>query len=618
MRWTKFVVKNFKGICEATLDLEANGSNICTIVGLNESGKTTLLEAIDFFGKDLSANDRLPVDKENSDAFDIIPLPLRKNFNDKIILKGYFILDKSEKSNILKCNVALHDFSSTNQAKNLYCITREHVYQDSDLKTKSNTWTLEVFAKKGKAKSIKKIDHKDDLWQLVVKEISKKLPTISYFPTFAFQIPSKIYLEANKELNEKDRRINNYFLTILQDILDASTPNATLDQHILNRMNDVTEKRSNSITSMEELVYDMSRVVTKEIIGEWNRIFGKKINDKITIKADPSSKSLSFELEGQTKSPINYRSLGFKWFFCFLLFTQFRGKRKDNSKVLFLFDEPASNLHSTAQKRLLNSFQKISQDGCHVIYSTHSHYMINPKWLEHTYIVENEALNIDDKNEESEYQYDASRAISIKVWKYKQFVSKNPTKTTYYQPILDVLDYKPTELELTKKTYFLEGKTDYYAIRYFIDVIFKDDKKLGKLKDINITPSMNGASGMDTLISLYLGWGYDFKIILDSDSKKSGAGKEHQKRYIEEYGLLKERVVCLDDIEVTWMDLRIEELFTESDKLSLQKSEFPESLKYDKNMFHKALITKLGKEETFNFSEKSENNFRTLVSFLLK
>jgi len=50
MKFTYFKFKNFKGIEDQTLDLsKSGGSNIYTLVGLNESGKTTILEAINFF-----------------------------------------------------------------------------------------------------------------------------------------------------------------------------------------------------------------------------------------------------------------------------------------------------------------------------------------------------------------------------------------------------------------------------------------------------------------------------------------------------------------------------------------------------------------------------------------
>jgi len=62
---------------------------------------------------------------------------------------------------------------------------------------------------------------------------------------------------------------------------------------------------------------------------------------------------------------------------------------------LFLLDEPASNLHSTAQAQLLKSFEKLPS----LIYTTHSHHMINPKWLEGTYVVKNEGLNYGENDD---------------------------------------------------------------------------------------------------------------------------------------------------------------------------------------------------------------------------
>lgn len=52
MKYTRFSVQNFKGIKSAELRLE--GPRIVSIVGLNESGKTTLLEAIHSFRPDKS------------------------------------------------------------------------------------------------------------------------------------------------------------------------------------------------------------------------------------------------------------------------------------------------------------------------------------------------------------------------------------------------------------------------------------------------------------------------------------------------------------------------------------------------------------------------------------
>lgn len=52
MKFRSFTIRNFKGISETTLDLGDGTASIHTLVGLNESGKTTVLEAINMFQPD--------------------------------------------------------------------------------------------------------------------------------------------------------------------------------------------------------------------------------------------------------------------------------------------------------------------------------------------------------------------------------------------------------------------------------------------------------------------------------------------------------------------------------------------------------------------------------------
>ncbi|MBM0170454.1 ATP-binding protein [Altererythrobacter sp. C41] len=47
VRYLKFRIQNFKGIKDTEVDLRSStGANVFSLVGLNESGKTTILEAI--------------------------------------------------------------------------------------------------------------------------------------------------------------------------------------------------------------------------------------------------------------------------------------------------------------------------------------------------------------------------------------------------------------------------------------------------------------------------------------------------------------------------------------------------------------------------------------------
>lgn len=53
MQYKKFRIRNFKGIKDTTVDFSTlRGSSVFAFVGLNESGKTTILEAIHSFSPD--------------------------------------------------------------------------------------------------------------------------------------------------------------------------------------------------------------------------------------------------------------------------------------------------------------------------------------------------------------------------------------------------------------------------------------------------------------------------------------------------------------------------------------------------------------------------------------
>ena len=53
-------------------------------------------------------------------------------------------------------------------------------------------------------------------------------------------------------------------------------------------------------------------------------------------------------------------------------------------------------MHSTAQKNLLNTFGELI-DKSTLIYTTHSHHLINPEWLNGAYIIRNKAFDYTDE-----------------------------------------------------------------------------------------------------------------------------------------------------------------------------------------------------------------------------
>jgi predicted ATP-dependent endonuclease of OLD family len=604
MKFSEFKIKNFKGIEDITVNLiKSPEANIYTLVGLNESGKTTILEALNFFNfhdKGLSALDLPGVTIKDYNS--IIPICQRDNFNDIITLEVALKLDKDD---LKKINEFVKENTAFRQVKPVDALTYYNNYSYKDSKYESQKLKWDGFSGWPKNEQVQKFikisdtTYAEDNFKLATF-CRTLIPSILYFPNFLFDFPSRIYLETNGKPTAKDE----FYIELVQDILNSLENKTNYETHIIER---AKSKDRNDKRNLDSLLQKMNRKVTEIVFDAWNRIFKRNINDtEVIIRCDIDEEGntyLEFEIESQDGIyQINERSLGFRWFFTFLLFTQFRPFRTNSPQnVIFLFDEPASNLHSSAQKQLLKSFENLTRNS-KIIYTTHSHHLINPHWLESTYVVRNEGLKLDNPE-----TYNIKKT-NITIQPYREFVTKHPHHTAYFQPILDVLDYSPSNLESLPSCVFLEGKSDFYIISYFNNIVFDAPQQL------NMAPS-TGSSNLDTLISLYIAWGRNFIVLLDSDKE----GKQQKDRYINNFGIVAEnKIFTLEDIRKTWKNLAIEKLFEGDDAFDFQKSVYPAATTFNKTHFNRAMQEKLINLQSFKFSEETENNFKTILNFLIK
>lgn len=103
--------------------------------------------------------------------------------------------------------------------------------------------------------------------------------------------------------------------------------------------------------------------------------------------------------------------------------------------------------------------------------------------------------------------------------------------------MLDLLDYRPSFLEPVPKVVLVEGKSDFYLLRYARDV-------LGLGADIKLVPG-GGSGSLGPLISLYLGWGKSLVVLLDNDSE----GRKQRERYESNFGtVLRGRCLTLSEL----------------------------------------------------------------------
>ena len=593
MRLKEIEAQNFKGIEKINLSLENSPrNNVFTLVGINESGKTTILEAMNSFEyneeKQLStiSNAIIPTLEE------IIPVKDRTNFNGSIKIITTLLLEESDKIELKKflensCNFILCEEVNEIHIEQLYN------YKNSKYEGTAQQWDLKLIGKPKGSKSKKLAELGEEEWSKTVELLKTRMPKLLYFPSALFDLPDKIYLDPIPENDYKNR----FYSLVVQDVLDSLGGSLNIKEHLIDRIkSDNKSDRDN----LKQVCLMMGRKLSQVILEEWSMVLTNKAKGiSVEIDKDKDGVFIEFKIEGDDGYfHLSERSQGFRWFFVFLLLTQFRGYRKNEDKhIIFLFDEPAANLSQKAQKQLLKNLETIS-DKCTIIYTTHSQHLINPNWLEGAYIVTNVAY---DGGEED---YEAKNT-NIRLYRYRQFVDQYPQRVSYFQPILDVLEYVPNELDMCDNAIIVEGKTDYYVLNYFFKVILNKT-------DLYLIPGMS-CNNVDTLISLYNGWGKNFIVLLDSDE----AGKTSKKRYEKQFGsIVKDKVITLNDIDPTWKKKNMESIIDNKIKLLIEKVCFPDKQKYTKNLYNKAIQELLMCNKEVEIPENVRQAFEKIYTYL--
>lgn len=590
MKFTYFRFKNFKGIENEKLDFSKNpDSNIFTLVGLNESGKTTILEGINFFKYKSESLDVLELKEyEVKDIHSLIPINKRDNFNGIIWIEAGIELDDEDILNIKK-EFQKKGFIISKIDSTVTYTQKYHFENSKHNKSKDEfLWNSNIIGRAKTARKGKKLANTDAL--IANQYIVKYIPSILYFPNFLFDFPEKIYL--NDDIDDEKHL---FYQKIVQDTLDSLNNDLNIKDHLITRINsnDDNDKRN-----LNSLIGKLQKKLTTVIFQKWNQIFNKQLSEKEIILLtgkDESGTFLEFNIKDDVDTyRISERSLGFRWFFVYILLTQFRTYRKENKNAFFLFDEPASNLHPSAQSELLKSFEKLPK----VIYTTHSQYLINPKWLESTFVIKNEAIDYENEEEFN------SKNTNIKISKYREFAVKHPNQSNYFQPILEVLDYKPSTLELVPEVIITEGKNDFYTLNYFQQILKNKDL-------IKIIPGTS-ASNLESLISLYLGWGSKFVVLLDDDKQ----GKIQKERYINTFGeILNNSIFTLKDVNSSWEKFELEKLIEAEDQTKIIKEIYKVS-EINKSNLNRSLQELYIKNTVLEFSKQTESNFKNLFEFL--
>lgn len=617
MKYKKFQIANFKGIKLITFDLsKGKGSSVYTLVGLNESGKTTVLQAMAFFYEQIMQSSSDFEKYDNSlhssgirNLTELIPKDRDSDFTDRVSVKATVELDQSDADRLTRIFEEFK-FKCTRPYSMSFEIHLSAHFRDSKpISAKpSIEFGLDAVGKIGRGQREVEFSSDKDRKASLDNFIARMLPSIIYYPNFLLEFPDQIQLE--QSVNEDAPQA--FYRRFLQDILDSFDGNYTLQKSIIRKSRSADRQDAKA---MQQTLRKMAIQIEKTVFrSDFKMLSNTSKNKHIDVSEPKESEKEDLTPEGQKFHPlmleiaiedganrftVNERSLGFGWLFAFLLITHFRLQRKHSSMPIFVFDEPASNLHSTYQMALLKAIEDlVSDDKALVIYSTHSHYMINPKWLGAAYIVQNNASNYEDHDPFSRPPTD------IGIETYRSFAVHHPDQRTYFQPILDVLEYRPSNIEMLSNAVIVEGKSDFYFFEVFRKILQRDSFA---------TLPGTGSSNMRPLASLYLGWAKPMLIILDSDAE----GKAMKTSYLEDYGsIIENKIFTLLDVDPTWDNMEIEDLISDDDVNGLKEMTNYEGKKMSKKAIANAIEFALVSNSSFHISDKARSNYTKIFDFI--
>ena len=599
---------------------------VFAFVGLNESGKTTILEAIHSFSPDHATNKLVGGEEGFGVPFkERVPKHLFSSFTGDVSVAATIKLEDGDKEAISEILKSDHDIILNLDILDDKIIFERHQrFKKGDFVASYFSLRSEVKIKTGRQRTWRIASFQER--ETIKNVIYSSAPDIAYFPTFIFDFPKKIFLTG-----ERGGSVSKFYKSVLQDILDYDGKGLTIEDSIVRRIRGdgkdvpwlqfLSELESSGDKRKIQHVLDRAgAVVTKVVFGRWNEIFGNDIEGKeinisfdtpqgerkdesgVNVLTNEHDIYITFEIkDGTRRFDVNDRSLGFRWFFAFMLFTQFRVARENTRPILFLFDEPASNLHAASQKKLIESFPEVAKGSHTLAYTTHSHYMIDPKWLEQTFIVTNRTDAPDDPSIDT-LSFD-DESLDIKAFQYRVFVNDYPNKISYFQPVLDRLDVIPSRFDIKKDSILLEGKSDYYILRYAAEM-------LGR-KSFALLPGF-GSGTFGPLASLSVGWNLNMLFILDGDAE----GEKERERYMKDYGLAENRIITInhlvDEVKV------IEDLLDdEARKIISNKLKLGDRVP-NKHQIAQYFQEFLAREETYPLGLFFENNVKKVFDELEK
>jgi len=504
MKLKSFQIKNYKSIQDSGI-IQLDNGRIAVLAGQNESGKSSVLEAINAFERGVFEDDSVPFDSDeavqeisctyalesdDADFWGDVEDGIAEDFKLKHESVGD-VLDVKKVTTAIKELAVTRSINRAEKAATANISINENILQiinvailevDTETEITKEDGTTEKKVEKKKLVELgdKNSSVADILWRHTSKVV--------LFNDFCDLLPDKFSIADLKADNKEAKgykAVKNFEKIAKADFLKLYA----LDDL---KRDSAGEKHNEAIS------VDFTKAWKQQIHAD-NKV---KIAYKFEKRDTEENSFVVFYVETKDKQKIRprMRSKGLVWFLSFWMELQASG---DDNHLIILADEPGLYLHIRAQEDIIEVFESLAGEGHQIMYSTHSPNLIKTDNLERISLVIN----------------DKSKGTIIEGITTSKIDSQN--KQDALQPVANAIGFSVSDFALSnKKNVILEGVSDYF---YYLGM----RKLLGRKEDYAFVPGI-GVRKQQTLISFCIGYGIEWVAAFDDDSTR---GSDSQKTF---------------------------------------------------------------------------------------
>ncbi|MBV6505038.1 MAG: hypothetical protein ILNGONEN_00595 [Syntrophorhabdaceae bacterium] len=322
-----------------------------------------------------------------------------------------------------------------------------------------------------------------------------------------------------------------------------------------------------------------SNHLSKKVLKYWsqNKYLQMKFDVRPARPGDPADMRSGtnlwarvYDSHHMVTTPLGTRSRGFVWFFSFLAW--FDQQQRKQVPLILLLDEPGLFLHGKAQEDLLRYIEDELKGNHQVIYTTHSPFMVDPRKFDRVRIVQDKSM---DSDEILPAEEEGTKVLSDIL---------DATEDSLF-PLQGALGYEIHQtLFIGPNNLVVEGISDLLYIQTISGILEKQGRT-GLSPKWTITP-VGGADKVPTFVAL-LGAQRGIKVatLIDIQKKDQQLIENLYKRKL----LKKKNVITYGDFTNT-SESDIEDMFSPGFYLALINSEYASNL--DAPIEEKAITNK--------------------------